>query len=330
MRLIHRLVNEEYRRLQKQAIESAEKRKKQLIKEIPELKSAFFDLSRIGIDYSKQILKGEISAEEAEKITQLAFQKNETKIKELLKEHSYPEDYLNVQYNCGKCQDTGFIERSGDRCSCYTDIVKRVIEKEPDYKIFGIQNFTKFNPELFSNEPNPELYGTKKSPREHIMAIREKCHEFINGIHKPETKNMLFTGGTGLGKTFMANCVVYEVLLKGYSAYVTTAPMLFEITQSYLLNKDIDSEDYTAIKQCNLLVVDDMGTEKLTESRYAQLLSILEIRKNNDLSFPCKMILVTNSGIKDLYTMYTERIASRIAGDFLAYRFIGNDIRMIK
>jgi len=76
--------------------------------------------------------------------------------------------------------------------------------------------------------------------------------------------------------------------------------------------------------------VDDMGTEKLTESRYAQLLSILEIRKNNDLSFPCKMILVTNSGIKDLYTMYTERIASRIAGDFLAYRFIGNDIRMIK
>ncbi|HBN84784.1 MAG TPA: DNA replication protein DnaC [Clostridiales bacterium] len=330
MRPIHQLVKNEYQRLHRQSEMIAEERKIRLTNQIPELKSAFFELSQIGVKYSKEILKGSISAEEATKTTQTAFQKTDAKIKSLLAENSYPEDYLDTNYSCSTCQDTGFMQKNGPRCSCYAQIINHIIQNESDYKIFENQNFTKFNQYVYSDEENTSLYGIKKSPRGQILAIREKCYEFINHINKPETKNMLFIGNTGLGKTFMSNCVVVELLLREHSVYVTTAPSLFEITSGYMIDKEAYSDVYSYIKQCNLLVIDDLGTEKMTESRYAQLLSILEIRKNNDLSFPCKIIMVTNSSIKELYQMYTERVASRIAGDFSAFKFIGNDIRIIK
>lgn len=330
MRPIHQLVKNEYQKLHRQSEYIAQERKNQLMKKIPELKSAFLELSQIGITYSKQVLRGSISKEEASKTTQAAFQKADAKIKALLAKHSYPEDYLDVVYTCSVCQDTGFVQKNGARCSCYAQIIKHIIRNESDYKILESQNFTKFNSNLYSDEENLGLYGIKKSPRGQILAIQEKCYDFINHINKPETKNMLFIGSTGLGKTFMSNCVVYELLLKEYSVYVTTSPLLFEITSGYMIDKETYAEAYSYIKQCNLLVIDDLGTEKMTESRYAQLLSILEIRKNNDLSFPCKIIMLTNSSIKELYQMYTERVASRIAGDFSAFKFIGNDIRIMK
>lgn len=316
--------------MHRQAEYNARERKNQLMDKIPELKKAFSELSQIGVTYSKQIIQGSITAEEASKTTQGAFEKAEAKIKALLLKYSYPEDYLDVDYTCSSCQDTGFEKKTGARCSCYEQIVKHIIQNESDYKILESQNFTKFNPELYPEEENFAMYGIKKSPRAQILAIREKCFDFINRFDSPETKNMLFIGGTGLGKTFMSNCVVYELLKKEYSAYVTTAPMLFEITSGYMIDKEAYSDVYFFIKQCNLLVIDDLGTEKMTEARYAQLLSILEIRKTNDLSFPCKIIMVTNSSINELYQMYTERVASRIAGDFSAFKFTGNDIRIMK
>lgn len=330
MRPIHQLVKDEYQRLHRQAARTAVERKNRLMNQIPELKSAFFDLSRVGIKYSKQVLEGSITVQEAEKITEDEFKKADTRIKSLLVQHSFPEDYLEVKYSCRRCNDTGFVKGDDKWCSCYTDVIKHIIGNERDYKIFENQNFTFFNENLYPDQENVSLYGIKKSPRGQITAIREKCYEFIENMDKPETRNILFTGNTGLGKTFMSNCVVYELLLKGYSVYVTTAPLLFEITSGYLIDREEYSELYSYIKKCNLLVIDDMGTEKLTESRYAQLLSILEIRKTNDLTFPCKIIMITNSGINELYTMYTERVASRIAGDFSAYKFVGNDIRIMK
>ncbi len=326
---IHKIVKDEYTSRHRSAVRSAEDRKKKLIDDIPSLKQAFFELSQTGIKFSKEIIEGKLSHKEAMEASEIEFKKLSEKLRTILIENSYDERYLDAQFVCNICQDTGFINKDGDRCKCYSEVIKHILGKHRDYAVFSNQNFNFFDETLYPCEPDPNVYGIKKSPRQQILAIKEKCMDFISTFSNPETKNMLFTGNTGLGKTFVANCITYDLLLKGYSVIVITAPMFFEITSGYLIDHNRFSEDYAYLLSCNLLIIDDMGTEKMTDSRYSQLLNILEIRKKNDLTSTCKVILITNSTINELYDIYSERIASRIAGDFSIIKFIGKDIRIL-
>jgi DNA replication protein DnaC len=198
-----------------------------------------------------------------------------------------------------------------------------------------VENFQTFDETCYPLEVNESKYGIKKSPREHILGIKEKCQKFTSNFCVPEEKNLFFCGPTGVGKTFMTNCIAAEILNSGRTVLYQPAPSLFEAISQYKQkafreNEEFEDACYRNIFDVELLIIDDLGTETKSSARYAELLNILNVRQANNLLRPCKTIISTNMEPGDLYDEYTERVASRIIGSFAMFRFAGEDIRTLR
>jgi DNA replication protein DnaC len=166
--------------------------------------------------------------------------------------------------------------------------------------------------------------------------MKKHCENFIGSFTLPETKNIFFCGPSGVGKTFMANCIAAELMKNGRSVLYQSAPMLFSsINDNKFRRPGNDGDDdaeasYSAIYEADLLIIDDLGTEPPSAARYADMLTILNVRHMNNLSKPCKTIISTNIDVKRLADYYDERIVSRITGCFDLFHFAGDDIRIRK
>src|SRR5690606_27492758 len=129
-------------------------------------------------------------------------------------------------------------------------------------------------------------YNADVSPREQILSIKKKCLDFVINFNKKDTKNMYFFGPTGTGKTFMAKSTGIELLKKGYTVLYLSATSLFSIIHRYRINvstEDANTEQaYKNLITTNLLILDDLGTEPGSDSRYAELLTLIELRKARD------------------------------------------------
>lgn len=333
---IHRIIKNEYESRQQAASYRQLSKKKEVYKKIPRVEEIDSHIQLTGIKYNKAILLGTESSDKAvdELLRKMDSLKNEKR--QLLVEHSYPADYLDLQFQCKQCSDTGFVEMpSGtEKCSCYRQQYINHLFKQSNIKVFDEENFSTFNEGFYPDEANEKKFGIKISPRQNILKIRERVQVFIENIDNPQDKNLFFSGPTGVGKTFMVNCVASELLKRGRTVLYQTAQSLFKVINDYRMTalKDNEFEDsvYSDIFNVELLIIDDLGTESPTATRYAELLNILNTRQENNLSIPCKTIISTNLGINLLNEYYDERIVSRIIGGFDLFRFAGNDIRMLK
>jgi DNA replication protein DnaC len=333
---IHRIILNEYEAKQKLAYDRVQSIKEKVYKEIPRIEEIDREIQLAGIKYNKAILLG---TEPSEKAVDELLKKMDSLKKEkefLLLKFSYPLDYLEPEFECKSCKDTGFIETASgmEKCSCYRQKYINHLFSQSNIKLLDEENFSSFNENLFPDKVDEEKYGIKISPRENILKIRERALGFIENLDKSEEKNLFFCGPTGVGKTFMINCIAAELLKKGRIVLYQTAPVLFKTINDYRLmalkDNSVDDTGYCNIFSVELLIIDDLGTETPTAARYAELLNILTTRQKNNLSSPCKTIISTNLGINRLHEYYDERVASRIIGGFDLFRFAGEDIRMMK
>jgi len=253
----------------------------------------------------------------------------------LLTKAGYPEDYLEMKYYCGTCKDTGFVESENGfrKCACYRQQLINHIFSQSNLKLAEKENFSTFRESLFPDTVDEEKYGIKISPRENILRIKQRCLSFIENFDKPEEKNLFFSGPAGVGKTFMSNCIAMELIMRGRTVLYQSAPSLFRCISEYKMKSGRDEESfvddlYENIFEADLLIIDDLGTEPPTASRYAELLNILNTRQIKNFTRPCKTIISTNIGARELYEYYSERVASRIIGCFDRLRFAGNDLRL--
>ncbi|MDO4477384.1 MAG: ATP-binding protein, partial [Clostridia bacterium] len=147
----------------------------------------------------------------------------------------------------------------------------------------------------------------------------------------PDTKNLIFSGGTGLGKTFLSNCIVNELLKQGKTVMYQTAPVMLENLISDLFSKP---ENQTGISNnlltVDLLVIDDLGTETMNSMKFTELYKIINTRLLNQNGKSLKTIISTNLDLKGLFNTYDERLVSRFIGYYDIYRFYGDDIRLKK
>ena len=163
-----------------------------------------------------------------------------------------------------------------------------------------------------------------------MLTIKSKCIEFVENFDNPETRNLLFTGNTGLGKTFMSNCIANELIKKGKNVLYQTAPVLLETVIDNKMNKyKTSSQDdfYKNVLEADLLIIDDLGTECLNSMKLSELFSILNTRLLNLNNKVTKTIISTNLNINNIFKNYEERIGSRIAGFYDIYYFFGDDLR---
>ncbi len=334
---IHNLIKSEYDKRQKAAYDLQQQKIAQISTHIPRVAEIEREIQLAGLKNTRLLLTGALSSKEASDRLQTTVSSLKADRERLLVENNYPPDYLNMVYTCPKCKDTGIISGEGllaESCSCYKQQRINLIHVQSNIRLGGDESFNNFNENFYPNTANEVKYGGKESPRSEILRIKKKCMTFIENFDSSSTRNMLFSGPAGVGKTFMAICTAVELMNRGYTVLYQSAPVLFNTINEYRFrnsrDEDYDSSVYRNILDAELLIVDDLSTESPSAAKYAELLTILDGRAANNLSRPCKTIISTNIDMRKLYDYYDERVASRIMGNFEIYRFSGEDIRNLK
>ncbi len=327
-------VLKEYDEKRTRAVQAAEERKKDLMSVNPRLQEIEKELTLNSIQTSKAILVSD-SKEKASLLASLK-KKNNNLIKEkndFIKNLSKENNYLNPHFDCKLCKDTGYVQKDGKivMCSCLKQRIFDIAYNKSNMGNLERENFSSFNIRIFSDKPDKALYKSDISPRENMQIIREKVKSFIENFDDPEEKNLIFTGNTGVGKTFLTNCIANEMLKLGKTVLYQTAPVMFdEINDAKFGKENARFDLYENILNVDLLIIDDLGTEKITDSKVTELFTIINTRLLNQNHKITKTIISTNLNVDELFKTYTTRIGSRLAGNYRFLRFFGDDLRFKK
>ncbi|MBP3460399.1 MAG: ATP-binding protein [Lachnospiraceae bacterium] len=235
----------------------------------------------------------------------------------LLTDGGYPKDYLAPIYSCEKCHDTGFLPESRTKCSCFVEAQTRLLfEQSGIFDLITVQNFDTLSFEYF-NEAEAASYSN-------ALNISKN----FTGNFNSDYQNLVFYGNVGTGKTFLSCCIAKELMEKGYSVTYCSADKLFKNLVDLRFNDDREAyfSFMEEINQCDLLIIDDLGTEAISERVRADLFTCLN---NRDLLKKATLIS-TNLTLDELNRRYSERIFSRVSSHFTFCKFEGRDIRMLK
>lgn len=190
------------------------------------------------------------------------------------------------------------------------------------------ENFDNFSLDLYSDDIDEQKYKAKISPRQNIQNIKEITLKFIKDFDNADEKNLLFTGNTGLGKTFLSNCIAKEMLSLGKTVLYQTAPIMLDNIIDYRFGNSDFNNVYNNIINADLLIIDDLGAESLNSFKLSELFNIINARLLFQGNHITKTIISTNLNMNNLLDTYSERIFSRLASYYNVCRFFGDDIRI--
>jgi DNA replication protein DnaC len=302
-----------------------ESRIRELYTRVPEIKMLDDEIRQTGILLSKAIIQDPEHAEE--KLCEIKSTMKELRQQRaiLLTDNNIPKDYTDPHFECSKCKDTGF-SANGEKCSCLKQaIISHAYEMSNIAYQLKSENFSTFNVNLFPNEPFKEETLT---PRQNMMQIMTLVEDFIQNFDKKNGDNLLFYGDTGLGKTFMCNCIAKDLMDKGHVVLYQTSFKMLEVLKEYKFS-DYRSRSaslalqYKLIFESDLLIIDDLGTEMPNSFTVSELFNII----NSRMISGKKVLISTNLSPSGLSKTYTSRIFSRILKNFKKLNFYGEDLR---
>ena len=300
-----------------------QERQDEVYKKIPQIKELDTDSATSYIKAARERILGNQDSEFVAE-TGKKNRENTALKKKLLVEHGYSGDYLDPIYDCSICRDTGYV--GTDKCKCFLDRIIDSLYLSSNIKnILEVENFSNFKTEYYSRTKYGDMQYT---PYENINNIIRKSKEYIENFSKNPKGNILIYGETGLGKTFLTNCIAKELLDRGHSVLYLSANQLFEtVLSGYLLNKKFELEDlYKYIYNSELLVIDDLGTEFTNNFVLSQLFEIINQRS----CLGRATLISTNLSIQQLRDRYSERIMSRIVDNYTVFYIYGDNIRYQK
>lgn len=298
-----------------------DKRREEIYNNCPEILDIDNRIAEQSIRRGRLAILGDISALEGLDADNLALAREK---KRLLVKNGYPEEYLSPQYECPLCRDTGYI--GGKQCSCFTAAVSKIVSAESNVRgIILDQNFDHFDFSLYSDAPEDYDRFMKCTPYCNIVKVVEQAHNFIDNFDKVYA-NLLIYGNTGVGKTFLTNCIARELLDSAHTVQYFTAFRFFEYLEKCKFRKDESEREFydeNALIDCDLLIIDDLGTELPNSFTASALYAIINERHLKQHP----TIISTNISFDELEGRYSERVYSRICKDYTFLRIIGQDIR---
>ncbi len=291
---------------------------------IPEIKDVDDEIMKVNINFARAVLK---KINDTQSLSELK-EKNkilEDKRKKLFQKFNIGEKFFLDIYKCPICKDTGYV--GSNKCECFK---KRIIEEAYDMsnikENLKYENFERFDISFYSAEPIAE---GEKSPREKIEYILLKALNFVKDFDN-QFNNLFLYGKSGLGKTFLCNCIAKGILDKGKSVLYLSAAQLFKMLENYTFKKDRENEEdneiFEFVFDSDLLIIDDLGTEFYTAFTASEFFNIINLRflKKKPI------VISTNLSPQDIRDKYSDRVVSRFYGNYDFLEFLGEDIRILK
>lgn len=311
----------EYGRQQMENQHRLEARKNEIYREIPAIRELEAEIAGRSVAGAKRLLGGDtgVLSQLKEELADLREQKAL-----LIRAKGYPDDYLELHYRCPDCKDTGW--RDGRKCHCFLKAQMKLLYAQSNLdQVLDQENFGNLSYAYYDDqEILPEIGLTNA---DYMRRVVRGCMDFAADFDRKK-ENLLFTGSTGVGKTFLTNCIARALMDSGHSVIYLSAGDLFEVFSRNKFDYDTpeDMRDtYSYILDCDLLIIDDLGTELNNSFTSSQLFYCINERMNMSRS----TIISTNLSIARLRDSYTDRVTSRI----MRYRIIplyGRDIRLLK
>lgn len=293
------------------------------VPQIAELRKAYLDLALQAFKDNIHNVKPDESKPSVSEETLAELKLRETN---LLRENGLPEGYLSLEYRCAKCMDTGYTGWPiREKCFCLS---QRLLEKLYELSDFGElerQNFETFDPDVF---PEAQLEAGKLNQREYMLQLKGILQRYAMNFPSNEKRTLLFSGKTGLGKTFLLNCMSKVILEKGYATIRMSAYNLSNRLFSSLFHSTEENQYLmSCLFDADLLIIDDLGTEIQRNNFTSEdLFNILNERmQKNRHTF-----LSTNLGLPELRERYSDRITSRLfdTTNTMLIKFLGQDVRL--
>ncbi len=287
---------------------------------IPEIAKYEAKLAETGLAVVKALGMGKDAKSYIETLSKLNLSIQDS-IKKSLVENGYPENYLETPYTCKKCCDTGFIE--GYICECRTQLLKEIAKDS----LASVSQSADCTFDNFSTDyyPLPADEHTGVSPRKRMTDVLEYCKCYAEDFSL-DSENLYFHGATGLGKTHLSLAIANTVAENGFKVIYDSAQNILSSLEREKFSYNNNGERENEILDCDLLIIDDLGSEFSTQFTVSAVYNIINTRLNR--SKP--VIISTNLTKNELEAKYSQRVMSRIIGGYVSILFLGKDIRQLK
>ena len=316
----YELIMRDYSRTRMANAAAAEAKRAEIFARCPGLSDLIREIQADSASLTRLTLDGK--TEEAEKLKKKLAAKRSRR-DSLLQKHGYSMDDLKPRYTCPDCRDTGFIGQ--EKCHCFRQAAISLLCRQSGLQsVLDRQNFSRFSLEYYSTEPMPDAGGM--SYREHMEKILSECKAYARDFHRG-SDSLLLIGNTGVGKTFLAGCIACEVLNSGFSVLYISAIDFFDLYRKQAIgDSDQGGDEQSELLSCDLLIIDDLGTEVITNFTTSRLFHCIDYRKQTGRP----TIISTNFDPNQLWESYTERIVSRLFTSYRLYELRGEDIRYLR
>ncbi len=312
------LAREEKEEIRRRSIAIDRQRHRLAYERAPELRRIDTRLAALVGEMASVVLGGGRSAEDVrQESTDLL-----AKRAELLVENGWTMDWLDGAWDCPKCRDTGYVE--GRMCDCLRKLYEQQRAKDLSVLLnLGDERFETFDLTYYDDAVDPAV---GHSPRQQMRTVFEFCRDYAENFSS-RSVNLLFQGSTGLGKTFLSACIAREVSRKGFSVVYETVVAALSAFDAQKFHPSAEADGKVRqLMSCELLILDDLGTEMVTEFSKSALYTLV----NGRLLAGKKTIISTNLTDERLERQYTPQLCSRLQGEYQNLPFVGTDIRMLR
>ncbi len=311
----------EISRRRQTAEEEAKQRRDELITACPEIEEIEQEIAKAGLEAIRAISMGANAQEYIGKLAKKNLEQQQQR-KDLLINLGVDEDYLEVKYFCPICEDRGIVD--GKRCDCFKSLLKKYAYDELcKCSPVKLSSFNGFRLDFYPDQPDSM---TGISPRSRMEEVLNYCRSWADDFDR-EAPSIIMYGATGLGKTHLSLAMAKSALDKGYGVvYGSTQSLLSKLEREKFGRSEDSGATEKLLLECDLLILDDLGAEFSTSFTTSALYNIINTRMMTGLP----VIINTNLSFEELEQRYTQRISSRIIGEYTPIEFLGRDIRQLK
>ena len=314
------IIMREYSRRQAQVRRELEQRRQDAFRKVPRLAEIDREVASLSAQRARYLLQNGTGsvADLKKEVAVLADERLA-----LLRGNGFPDDYLEPRYICPHCQDTGYV--GSRKCSCFKKAEIELLYTQSNIReILEKENFEHFSFDWYSDTIKNEATGL--SARETARRAYDAAWNFVRDFDA-RFQNLFLYGSTGVGKTFLSHCIAHELLKTAHCVLYFSAYDLFDrLAHTAFSRKSENDADEDFIYDCDLLIIDDLGTELTNSFVSSELFFCI----NERLTRRKSTVISTNLKLEDFSATYSERTFSRIASNFQMLKLIGKDIRIQK